>query len=248
LRDREAELLARADLVLTGGHSLFESKRAFHSNIHPFPSSVDVDHFRRARTRAEDPPDQAAIDRPRIGYFGVIDERMNLELIRGIAEARPDWQLVFLGPTCKIDPLTFPRLPNVHRLGAKAYSDLPSYVGRWDVAMLPFALNDSTRFISPTKTPEYLAAGLPVVSTSVRDVVRPYGELGLVRIADTVPEFMEAVEACLAEDPSDRTSRADAFLSPISWERTWSEIRQLVLRTINDLTDPRSFVREALEN
>ncbi|MCA1582019.1 MAG: glycosyltransferase [Acidobacteria bacterium] len=178
-----------------------------------------------------EPADQAAIPGPRLGFFGVIDERMDLDLVGGIAAARPDWQLVFLGPTCKIDPASFPALPNIHRLGRKAYADLPAYVAGWDVALLPFARNDSTKFISPTKTPEYLAAGKPVVSTSIRDVVRPYGQQGLARIADTVPEFVAAVEATLAEDPKDRIARADAFLSRLSWERTWSGIRRLLLES-----------------
>jgi UDP-galactopyranose mutase len=228
LREREAELMVRADLVLTGGQSLYEAKQNLHPNVHPFPSSVDVPHFAQARKGPEEPADQAAIARPRIGYFGVIDERMDLDLVRGVALARPDWQLVFVGPTTKIDPATFPNLPNVHALGRKSYSELPAYVGGWDVAMLPFARNESTRFISPTKTPEYLAAGRPVVSTSIRDVVRPYGQQGLARIADTVEEFVAAVEDALAEDPASRLARADAFLSKISWERTWSSIRRLM--------------------
>jgi len=228
LREREAELMVRADLVLTGGQSLYEAKRDLHPNVHPFPSSVDVAHFAQARKGPEEPADQAAIARPRIGYFGVIDERMDLDLVRGVALARPDWQLVFVGPTAKIDPATFPKLSNVHALGRKAYSELPGYVAGWDVAMLPFARNESTRFISPTKTPEYLAAGRPVVSTSVRDVVRPYGQQGLARIADTVEDFVAATEAALRDDPERRLARADAFLSKISWERTWSSIRSLL--------------------
>ncbi|MFN2632792.1 MAG: glycosyltransferase family 1 protein, partial [Thermoanaerobaculia bacterium] len=231
LRERESELLARADLVLTGGESLYEAKRNMHPNVHAFPSSVDVKHFAKARETGTEPADQAAIPGPRLGFFGVIDERMDLDLVGGIAAARPDWQLVFLGPTCKIDPASFPALPNIHRLGRKAYADLPAYVAGWDVALLPFARNDSTKFISPTKTPEYLAAGKPVVSTSIRDVVRPYGQQGLARIADTVPEFVAAVEATLAEDPKDRIARADAFLSRLSWERTWSGIRRLLLES-----------------
>jgi UDP-galactopyranose mutase len=232
LREREAELMVRADLVLTGGQSLFEAKQNLHGNVHAFPSSVDVAHFARARKHPKEPADQAGIARPRLGYFGVIDERMDLDLVGGVALARPDWQLVFLGPTVKIDPASFPKLPNVHALGRKAYEDLPAYVAGWDVAMLPFARNESTRFISPTKTPEYLAAGRPVVSTSIRDVVRPYGQQGLARIADDVRDFVAAAEAALAEDPAPRLRRADEFLSKMSWERTWSAIRLLVAESI----------------
>lgn len=232
LREREAELLVRADLVLTGGQSLCEARKNLHPNVHAFPSSVDVRHFAKARASREEPDDQAAIPAPRIGYFGVIDERMDLDLVRGVAQARPDWHLVFVGPTCKIDPANFPVLSNIHRLGPKSYADLPAYVGGWDVAMLPFARNESTRFISPTKTPEYLAAGRPVVSTSIRDVVRPYGQQGLARIADTVPAFVQAVEASLAEDAADRIAHADLHLSKMSWERTWTAIRRVVLEAI----------------
>ncbi|HYK42283.1 MAG TPA: glycosyltransferase family 1 protein [Thermoanaerobaculia bacterium] len=233
LREREAELMVRADLVLTGGQSLYEAKKNLHPNVHPFPSSVDVAHFAQARNGHDEPADQAPVPRPRLGYFGVIDERMDLELVRGVALARPDWQLVFLGPTAKIDPATFPKLPNVHALGRKSYEELPAYVAGWDVAMLPFARNESTRFISPTKTPEYLAAGRPVVSTSIRDVVRPYGQQGLARIADDVDDFVAAAEAALSEDPEPRLRRADAFLSKISWERTFSAIRRLMADTLD---------------
>lgn len=228
LKTREAELLGRADLVLTGGQSLYEAKRHQHDNIHPFPSSVDVDHFAQARRAAGDPVDQAAIARPRLGFFGVIDERMDVGLVRGVAEARPDWQIVLLGPVVKIDAAHLPRRGNIHYLGPKQYSELPDYVAGWDVALLPFARNEATRFISPTKTPEYMAAGKPVVSTSIRDVVRPYGQQGLVRIADDVPEFVAACEAAMAEDASDRLRQADAFLRQTSWDGTWSRIRLML--------------------
>jgi UDP-galactopyranose mutase len=228
LSAREAELMQRASLVLTGGQSLFEAKRHQHANIHPFPSSVDAPHFAQARRIAEDPRDQADVPRPRLGFFGVIDERMDLALIDGVAEARPDWHLVFLGPVVKIDPATLPRRPNIHYLGSKSYDELPSYVAGWDVALLPFARNEATRFISPTKTPEYMAAGKPVVSTSIRDVVRPYGQQGLVRIADDVPGFVRACTAAMAEDSVKRNTRADAFLRQTSWDGTWSRIRLLL--------------------
>jgi UDP-galactopyranose mutase len=165
---------------------------------------------------------------PRLGFFGVIDERMDLDLLNGVAEARPDWQLVMIGPVVKIDPATLPRRSNIHYLGSKTYDQLLSYIAGWDVALLPFARNDATRFISPTKTPEYMAAGKPVVSTSIRDVVRPYGQQQLVRIADEVPAFVSACEAALAEDASARLTRADAFLRQMSWDGTWNQINVLV--------------------
>jgi UDP-galactopyranose mutase len=228
LKRREAQLLQRADVVFTGGQSLYEAKRGAHPNVHAFPSSVDVKHFAQARGRIADPADQAPIPRPRLGFFGVIDERFDIDLIRGAAAARPDWQFVVLGPVVKIDPAMLPRAANIHYLGSKSYEALPSYIASWDVALLPFARNEATRFISPTKTPEYLAAGKPVVSTSIRDVVRPYGQLGLARIADTVPAFVDACEAAFAENAEARLRDADAFLRQTSWDGTWAQMRRLV--------------------
>ena len=219
----ERELMRRADLVFTGGQSLYEAKRHQHPNIHPLPSSVDVDHFASARRRSSEPADQAAIAHPRLGFFGVLDERLDIPLLQGVADARPDWQLVMVGPVVKIDPAELPRRPNIHYLGAKSYTELPQYIGGWDVALLLFARNDATRYISPTKTPEYLAAGKAVVSTSIRDVVTPYGEMGLVRIADAVPDFVAACDGVLAEEPGPRRAKADEFLRSTSWDRTWAK-------------------------
>jgi UDP-galactopyranose mutase len=227
---REDELFERADLVFTGGQSLYEAKRRRHSSVHLFPSSVDVAHFALAREPLPDPADQAEIAHPRLGFFGVIDERMDFELLSGVARARPEWQIVIVGPAVpKFDPEALARDPNVHYLGGKSYDELPAYLAGWDVALLPFALNDATRFISPTKTPEYLAAGKPVVSTPIADVVRPYGDEGLVRIAATVDEFVAAVDASLAERADEeRLERVDAFLADQSWDRTWEGMAGLI--------------------
>ncbi len=228
----EQRLLQRADVVFTGGHSLYEHKRHLHHNIHPFPSSVDVPHFARARELQDDPPDQAEISHPRVGFFGVIDERMDLALLEELADARPELQLVMIGPIVKIDPAALPRRPNLHWLGAKGYEELPAYLAGWDVAMLPFALNDATRFISPTKTPEYLAAGRPVISTPIRDVVRPYGDQGLAWIAEGAADFAVAIDEALASDREARLAQADAFLAELSWDRTWSQMWRHVERVL----------------
>ncbi len=225
----EAELLERADVVMTGGRSLYEAKRTRHANVHAFPSSVDVAHFVKARSRQADPPDQASIPTPRLGFAGVIDERMDLALVEDVARRRPDWHLVMLGPVAKIDPASLPRSPNIHWLGMKAYADLPRYFAGWQVGLLPFARNAATRYISPTKTPEYLAAGLAVVSTSIRDVVTPYGDRGLAHIADYAAGFVAAVEAALREDAAMRQPAADAFLGQGSWDQTTRRMRALML-------------------
>ncbi len=226
LIERETELLRRADVVFTGGHSLYEAKRHLHKNIYAFASGVDVQHFNQARQEQIQPLDQAAIAQPRLGFAGVIDERMDLELLAGVADARPDWQLVMLGPVAKIHPDHLPQRANIHWLGCKPYAELPTYFASWQVAMMPFARNEATRFISPTKTPEYLAAGLPVVSTAIPDVVRPYGEQGLVQIANDLSAFLAATESALAAPAADWLARVDAFLELASWENIWSGMVQ----------------------
>jgi UDP-galactopyranose mutase len=242
LKDREALLFKHADVVFTGGQSLYEYKRSSsqHRNIHPFPSSVDVPHFARARQALADPADQAAIPHPRIGFFGVIDERMDLPLLAELADLRPDLQLVMLGPVTKISPDTLPQRPNVHWLGSKSYGELPAYLAGWDVAMLPFARNDATRFISPTKTPEYLAAGKPVVATSITDVVKPYGREGLAWIADVPCDFAVAIDEALRSDRIARLAHADAFLAGLSWDRTWRDMWSHVQRAIETRSALRS--------
>lgn len=226
---RERELFHLADVVFTGGHALHEAKRRQHPNVHAFPSSVDTAHFATARDIRRDPLDQALVQRPRFGFHGVIDERMDLELLDVLAALRPTYQFILLGPTAKIEDGALPRALNIHYLGQRPYEELPAYLAGWDVAIMPFAKNDATRFISPTKTPEYLAAGKAVVSTSIRDVVRTYGDRGLVRIADGPRAFAEACDAALAEaDDPERIARADAFLSTTSWDATWDEMDALV--------------------
>jgi UDP-galactopyranose mutase len=156
-----------------------------------------------------------------------LDERLDIDLLRGLARLRPSYQFILLGPIVKIDPASLPAAPNLHYLGMKKYEELPAYLAGWDVAMLPFAKNEATRYISPTKTPEYLAAGCPVVSTSIADVVRPYGVQGLVRIADEPSAFAQAITAALS-DGAERRADVDAFLATMSWERTWGEMQNLI--------------------
>jgi UDP-galactopyranose mutase len=228
LKLREQELFQRADLVFTGGYSLFDAKRSQHPNVYAFPSSIDISHFARARSTNMEPADQAHLPRPRIGYCGVVDERMDLDLLAGISQLRPDWQLVMIGPVAKISHTLLPKSDNIHYLGMKSYDELPLYMSGWNVAILPFARNESTRFISPTKTPEYLAAGKPVVSTPIADVVRPYGISGFVRIAETPDEFVFAIEEALDPGRDSGLQRVDDFLSQTSWSQTWGRMAELL--------------------
>jgi UDP-galactopyranose mutase len=230
LLELESELLALSDLVFTGGYSLYEAKRSRHPSVHPFPSSVDRAHFLKARQPGAEPADQAAIRGPRVGYVGVIDERLDLSLIAALADARPDLSVAMIGPVVKIAEEDLPRRPNIHYLGMKPYDALPDYIRGWDVALMPFALNDATKFISPTKTPEYLSAGVPVVSTPVTDVVRHYGEIRGVFIARGGEQFVGAVEQAitLRQDSPDWIESVDAALSQNSWDATFRQMDKLI--------------------
>ena len=221
LLDLEKQLLQQADLVFTDGYSLYEAKQHRHPHVFAFPSSIERDHFSKARAKSEpEPTDQQVIPYPRIGFSGVVDERFDCALLARLAEHRSDWQFVILGPIVKIDPVSLPSGPNVHYLGIKAYTDLPAYFAHWDATILPFALNNSTRYISPTKTPEYLAAGLPVVSTPIRDVVSMYGYPDFAQIADTANTFEQALTRALAGQHPPSWAEVDQFLSENSWDNT----------------------------
>ncbi|HYC85961.1 MAG TPA: glycosyltransferase family 1 protein [Chryseosolibacter sp.] len=235
LKDRENELFSKADLVFAGGYSLYEAKKHKHPDVHAFPSSIDREHFSKARKYTVDPADQASIPHPRIGYFGVLDERMDFALVETVARRKPEWSLVMIGPVVKIDPHGLPKLPNIYYLGMKSYNELPDYISGWDVAMMPFAHNESTRYISPTKTPEYLAAGKPVVSTPIIDVLRQYGRHGLVNIAGTAEEFIRVTAIELENtDREDWLENVDEFLSQNSWDKTWQRMMYLITRKLNE--------------
>ena len=229
LKDREKELFNKADLVFTGGHNLFQAKKNSHHNIHPFPSSIDKEHFIQARNITTDEEDQVNIPHPRFGYYGVIDERFDIELIMEVAKRKPEWHFVIIGPIVKIDPETLPKLNNIHYTGPRNYEVLPKYLAGWDIAIIPFLCNDSTKYISPTKTPEYLAGGKAVISTSIIDVVTPYGVNNLVHIADTADEFIAAAEFELnRKDHEHWLQKIDLFLSQNSWDKTWSKMLHLI--------------------
>jgi glycosyltransferase involved in cell wall biosynthesis len=245
LLELEQELIDRADVLFTGGSSLFEAKKDRHDNVHCFPSSVDRVHFLKARARQFDPSDQEDLPRPRLGFYGVIDERFDIELLDKMAEMRPDWSFVMVGPIVKISEEDLPKRHNIHYLGGKTYAELPAYLSGWDVALMPFAMNESTQFISPTKTPEYLAGGKPVVSTPIKDVVRHYGHLEGVKIASTAEEFVTACEEALElshQDNKDWLAEADLMLSATSWDTTQARMAGLVA----DVLGVRSGANRAL--
>ena len=243
LREREARLLAIADLVLTGGPALYEAKRAANPNVHCVPSSVEAEHFAPAGLDAngfeahEAARLQQHIAHPRFGFFGVIDERFDLALLDALADAEPAWQIVLAGPVVKIDQNTLPRRPNIHWLGMQSYARLPHLLAGWDVCLMPFAINEATRFISPTKTLEYLAGDKPVVSTPVRDVAVLYGSA--VHIAPAGPAFIDACREALAsaagfawtDTPHGRA--AAELLSASSWDRSAARVHRLIEKAID---------------
>jgi UDP-galactopyranose mutase len=246
---RERQLLEMSDVVFTGGRSLYEAKRERHANVHAFPSGVDIAHFARARTVLAEPSDQQSIERPRIGYYGVIDERLDYGLIAEAAAARPSYQWIFVGPLAKVNEADLPRARNLHYLGQKTYSELPDYLAGWDVAMMPFALNEATTYISPTKTPEYLAGGRAVISTAVADVVRTYGGSGLVSIARDAADFVLAADLRIQRPYSqqDFATRADPLLAAISWDGVFGEMCEQMAAALKASGEPhgqRAFARQ----
>lgn len=244
----ENELLQEADLVFTGGPSLYAARQNRHPHVHCFPSSVDSAHFAQAREGLREPDDQVTIARPRLGFFGVIDERFDLALIAALSAAAPQWQIVLVGPVVKIDPAGLPRAANLHYLGARDYEELPQYLSGWDVCLLPFALNEATRFISPTKTLEYMAAEKPIVSTPVADVKSLYGHV--VDIASTPEEFVEACDRALKESLPEHEARRHAtsrLLAQTSWDNTVRSMDTLMAHALQRKRRRQELTRDRLE-
>ena len=221
LLERERLLFERADVVFTGGPSLHRAKKDRHANAHCFSSSVDAAHFAKAKGDIAEPAEQAPLPHPRLGFFGVIDERLDIPLLDAAAALRPDWQFVLVGPVVKIDPDTLPRRANIHYMGQRPYAELPAFLSGWDVCLLPFALNDATKYISPTKTLEYMAAERPIVSTPITDVAEPYGDI--VAIVERAEELVEACDKALAMGDAERNdmiTRMRGVLARTSWDST----------------------------
>lgn len=234
----ERRLFAKADFVLAGGRTLYQSKRRQHQSVTLLPSSIDTAHFDLARRQPEDPEDQRGISHPRLGFFGVIDERFDAELLEQAAALRPDLSFVMIGPVVKIDAASLPKAHNIHWLGSKSYAELPAYLGNWDLGIMPFAINESTRFISPTKTPEFLAAGLPVVSTPITDVVHPYGDAGVVQIAADAESFVSSIERLLNASREEWLGKVDRMLASNSWAKSWQRVDDLIRTTLSVKATP----------
>lgn len=236
LRDRERTLLRLADVVFTGGPSLFEAKRQFHANVHCVPSSVDVTAFSPDGLDANGPLAQRAahlqraLPRPRLGYFGVIDERLDLGLVALLADRHPEWSIVMVGPVAKIDPATLPLRPNLHWLGMQPYELLGHLLAGWDLCLMPFALNEATRFISPTKTLEYMAGAKRVVSTPVPDVVALYGHAA--EVAHSSREFVAACERTLCESAAQRAEKSEQMRLTVATQ-SWDYCAETICRQIS---------------
>ncbi len=242
---RERLLLSRADIVFTGGRRLHEAKSRFHDDVHFFGCGVDARHFAAARsTSTVVPADAASLPRPVLGYFGVVDERLDYELLRAVATARPDWTLLMIGPVVKVDPAELPRGANIHWLGQRRYEELPAYVKGFDVCLMPFALNEATEFINPTKTLEYMAAGRPIVSTPVPDVVRNFGDI--VHVVRGADEMIAAVGTALAHPDEARLEAGLARASEASWESTVRRMRELMAAAIGARAVEEAELDEAL--
>lgn len=241
LRFRESRLLGRADLVFAGGRSLYAARRDRHPRVHLFPSGVDAPHFARAADPdLAIPAEVAALPRPILGYYGVIDERIDLDLLRDLALRCPDWSIAMVGPLAKVAPERLPRAPNIHYLGQQPYARLPAFLRAFDVCLMPFALNDATRSISPTKGPEYMAAGKPIVSTAVPDVVASWPEA--VTIASGADGFVDAVQGALGEPDAQRESRLRAqgeIVANSGWDRVAGEMCRLIVDSLTAMTSRR---------
>jgi len=228
---QEKFLIANAHIVFTGGKSLYESKKTMHGNVFCFPSSVDREHFEKALNGIAIPEDVASLTKPIAGYYGVIDERIDMKLLEETAKMNPDVDFVMVGPLAKITDADLPKPGNIHYPGMRSYEELPHYLKAFSVAIMPFAMNDATKFISPTKTLEYISAGKPIISTPVKDVVRDYSHC--VSIVETAEEFSTALRKILSETEPNLPRRANycRILERTSWDNTAEKMNLLITKT-----------------
>lgn len=224
---RERELPNVADVVFAGGPKIWKAKRRLNSNCHCYGCGVDVAHFGRAR--AADtliPEDLSSLPGPRLGYFGVVDERMDYRLLSALATAHPEWSVVVIGPSCKVDPAEFPQHANLHFLGGREYAQLPAYVKGLDVCLMPFALNEATAFINPTKALEYMATARPIVSTAVEDVVLQFADV--VSISNSHDEFIANCERAVAAPDPERINTGLQRAAGNSWDAIVARLEEYI--------------------
>jgi glycosyltransferase involved in cell wall biosynthesis len=226
LINQEKYLMAHAEIVFTGGKSLYEAKKQLHSNVYCFPSSVDQEHFAQASKEIPVAEDISNILKPIVGYYGVIDERIDLDLLHKCAKKLQNVSFVMIGPLAKIENTDLPKENNIHYLGMKSYDELPNYLKAFDIAMMPFALNDATKYISPTKTLEYMAAGKPIISTKITDVVRDYSES--IALIENESEFCDAIETLLAKDHIQMQMEYKKILEKTSWDSTADKMESII--------------------
>lgn len=241
LIEREQELTRMADVIFCGGRKMRDKRLPANDNTHFYGTGVDCRHFGRAM----DPslpihPDISALPGPVLGYFGVIDERIDYELLALLAEAEPAWSIVMVGPFAKIDPAAIPRRANLHWLGARSYAELPSLTKGMDLCMMPFALNAATEYINPTKALEYMAAGKAVVATALDEVRSNFSTV--CRIARDSEDF---ISLCRREVASPSTARIRSGLRLAS-DNTWEVIVSKMDGHIHDVLISRSSARNEL--
>lgn len=236
-RDSESELISRSDVVFTSNHTLYESKKINHNNIHPFPNSIDLNHFSHARMTVSEPLDQARIPHPRIGFYGGMEKNFNFDLLTQMADLRPEFQFVMLGPIDR-DPSELPLRDNIYYLGKKNYEEIPFYMAGWDAGIIPFKVKNP-------KTAEYLAAGKPVVSIALNEVIHPYGDAKLVYIANNANMFVECLEKAINESQYDPEwiERVNNFLDGNSWDATFLEMASHETKIRDDRREMKTEIK-----
>jgi len=242
LVQRERRLLLNADVVFAGGRKMAQSKRRFNTNVHFYGCGVDVAHFGKARQATTAvPEDIKHIEGKVLGYFGVVDERLDYDLIGQLADANLDWNVVIIGPTAKVNPADFPQRPNLHWLGGRDYSQLPSYTKRFDVALMPFALNEATEYINPTKALEYMATATPIISTPVPDVVSNFSTV--CKISKTSEEFVKFACEQAAQIDQVAVERGVKMASENTWDAIVAKMEGHIADVFERRTEINSKVR-----
>ncbi len=233
LIEQEKELLSKSDIVFTGGKSLYSSKKKHHHNVYCFPSSVDRKHFEKAQNGIKVPDEMDAFTGIVVGYYGVVDERIDYDLLEQTAQMNPTVDFVLIGPFAKVNPESLPSLPNIHFLGMRNYEQLPNYLKRFDIAMMPFAMNDATKYISPTKTLEYMAGGKCIISTPVYDVVRDYDKQ--IEIIENAEQFTSSINKLICQHKASHYLKYQEILDRTSWDNTVKEMYSLMKQSIREV-------------